>query len=86
MLNLFDFDYDSRIIIGKDILDDKTEGLVIFADYSWLNEKGRYDASSATYSGSDNEEYISYYNNLVYNRYLMSRNILIKDYYKLVLN
>lgn len=85
-LNLFDFDYDSRIIIGKDILDSRNEGLVIFADYSWLNKKGKYDSETSYFSGEISEDYISYYNNLVYNRYLMSRNILIKDYYKLVLN
>lgn len=86
MLNLFDFDYDSRIIIGKDILDSKTSGLVIFADYSWLTSKGAFDAENSAFNGTESQEYLNYYNNLVYNRYLMSRNILIKDYYKLVLN
>ena len=84
VLNLFNIEYDSRIIIGKDILDDSSEGLVIFADHSWLNEYGAYSATNGTFSGSKDDDYVNYICSLVENRYLMSRNILIQDYYKLL--
>lgn len=86
VLNLFGIKYDSRIIIGKDILDDSGTGLVIFADHSWLDEYGSYSAANGTYSGSRDNDYVNYICSLVENRYLMSRNILIQDYYKLIFN
>lgn len=63
VLNLFGIEYDSRIIVGKDILSD-SEGMAIFADYSWL---------------ADND---SDYSNVVSNKYLVSKNIMVYDYYR----
>ena len=63
VLNLFGIEYDSRLIVGKDILSDG-EGMAIFADYSWL---------------ADND---SDYSNVVNNKYLVSKNIMVYDYYR----
>lgn len=63
VLNLFGIEYDSRLIVGKDILSD-SEGMAIFADYSWL---------------TDND---SDYSNVVSNKYLVSKNIMVYDYYR----
>ena len=63
VLNLFGIEYDSRLIVGKDILSD-SEGMAIFADYSWLAD-------------NDND-----YNNVVNNKYLVSKNIMVYDYYR----
>ena len=85
VLNLFGIDYDSRLMVGKDILSN-SPGLVIFADYSWLNDKGKYSYDTKTFTPSNGEvsdEYIEKMNNEVSNKYLISRNILIYDYYKL---
>ncbi len=85
VLNLFGIEYDSRLMVGKDILS-SSPGLVIFADYSWLNEKGKYSYDTKTFTSSNGEvsnEYIEKMNNEVSNKYLVSRNILIYDYYKL---
>ena len=85
VLNLFGIDYDSRLMAGKDILSN-SPGLVIFADYSWLNDKGKYSYDTKTFTPSNGEvsdEYIEKMNNEVSNKYLISRNILIYDYYKL---
>lgn len=90
-LNLFGFDYDSRIIIGKDIMSDE-EGLIIFADNSWISEKGKYSSGTMTFIPSNNfdepdeEAYISKMNNRVSNKYRVSRNIMKYDYYKLLFN
>ena len=63
VLNLFGIEYDSRLVVGKDILSD-SEGMAIFADYSWLAD-------------NDND-----YNNVVNNKYLVSKNIMVYDYYR----
>ena len=63
VLNLFGIEYDSRLIVGKDILSD-SDGMAIFADYSWLTD-------------NDND-----YSNVVNNKYLVSKNIMVYDYYR----
>lgn len=83
-LNLFGITYDSRLMVGKDILSN-SEGLVIFADYSWLTDSGKWDSITNTYTGNEvSEDYITNMTNSVSNKYVVSRNILINDYYKLV--
>ena len=44
--NLFGLYYDSRLIMGQDILSD-SPGLVIFSNYSFLHEQGYYAAAIA---------------------------------------
>ena len=41
LLNLFGIEYDSRLIIGKDILSD-APGLAIFSNRSWVSDYGTY--------------------------------------------
>ncbi len=86
VLNLFNIEFDSRLLIGRDILS-PGDGLVIFNDRSWLNENGLYDSSKKEFKAfkdvSDN--YIESINNNVYNKFVVSRNILDYDYYKFVL-
>ena len=87
-LNLFGVDYDSRIIVGKDILygDD---GLVMFADGSWLTNKGKYNINTdeyVQYDGKVNELYLNRMKRLSENRVLVSRNIMYHDYYKHLFN
>lgn len=67
VLNLFGIEYDSRLIVGKDILSD-SEGMAIFADYSWLAD-------------NDND-----YSGVVSNKYLVSKNIMVYDYYRYLFN
>jgi phosphoglycerol transferase MdoB-like AlkP superfamily enzyme len=58
VLNLFGMEYDSRIIMGKDILSTSL-GLAIFKDKSWVTDKGTYYASSGKFVGEDvDEDYI----------------------------
>lgn len=89
VLNLFGISYDSRLLIGKDILSD-TEGLVIFNDRSWLSEYGKYDAKTKIFTPIDDQlrlswdSYIEQINNEVYNKYVISKNILETNYYKYV--
>ena len=85
VLNLFGMEYDSRIIMGKDILSTST-GIAIFKDKSWVTNKGTYYASKSEFVGEDvDEEYIQNINNIVNNRTAISRMIVINDYYREIL-
>lgn len=87
ILNLFNLEYDSRLLIGKDILSDE-EGIVIFNDRSWINSYGKYDSVKdifTPYKENVSDEYIDTINNEVYNKFLMSKYILDYNYYNKVL-
>lgn len=83
VLNLFGMKYDSRIIMGKDILSTST-GIAIFKDKSWITNKGTYYASKDEFVGDSDvdEEYIKNINNIVNNRTAISRMIVANDYYR----
>ena len=86
VLNLFGMEYDSRIIMGKDILSTST-GIAIFKDKSWVTNKGTYYASKGKFVGDADvsEEYIKNINNIVNNRTAISRMIVDSDYYRAIL-
>ena len=82
VLNLFGMEYDSRIIMGKDILSTSL-GLAIFKDKSWVTNKGTYYASSGKFVGDDvDSDYVKNINSIVNNRVAMSRMIVANDYYR----
>ena len=89
-LNLFGIDYDSRLMAGKDITS-TSEGMVIFADNSWITDNGKYEATTNTFIPSnsfdeDEENYVDKINNRVANKYSISKNIIKYDYYGLLFN
>jgi len=88
VLNLFGVEYDSRLLIGKDILSD-TAPLVIFSDRSFITDKGRYNAITGEFTANEGTEiedgYVEKINKIIYQKYLMSKLILENDYYRIVL-
>ncbi len=87
MLNLFGISFDSRLLMGRDILSN-SEGLVIFNDRSWITEYGKYNATTNIFTPFKEiipDGYIENINNIVYNKYVISKNILETNYYKYVL-
>ena len=85
--NLFGVKYDSRLIIGKDILSTEP-GLAIFGNSSWVSDKGSYFVGSNKYiskDGEEDEDYIKYMNKVVSNKITMSKYIMTYDYYRKVL-
>ena len=60
--NLFDIPYDSRLYSGRDIFAENYSAdkvstsmpLVVFANYSWITEAGRYEASTKTFIPNEN--------------------------------
>lgn len=89
LLNLFGFDYDSRMYAGRDIFSD-SEGLVIFKDKSFVSDTAVYNRKdkSTTWktelTEEEKEAYISAAKQDVNNRYQFSAYILRKDYYSLI--
>ncbi len=89
VLNLFGIEYDSRLLMGRDILSDEGN-IVIFSDRSFITDKGRYNAVTEEFipnEGVEVEEgYVENINAIIYNKYKMSRLILEKDYYNVLWN
>ena len=91
LLNLFGIEYDSRLIIGKDILSDY-EGLAIFSNKSWVSDYGTYFANGSKFvpkpgkkiEGETQAEYIKRMNNRVRNSFNITKLIIDNDYYKYV--
>lgn len=87
VLNLFGIEYDSRLLMGRDILSD-AEPLVIFSDRSFITDKGRYNAVLGKFmpnEGAEVEEgYVEKINTIIHNKYQMSSLVLENDYYRKV--
>lgn len=82
--NMFGVDYDSRLIMGKDILS-TAPGIAIFKDKSWITNKGTYYASSGKFESTEEgvpEGYVDDINRIVNNRVAISRMIVDNNYYK----
>ncbi|MBQ1186607.1 MAG: sulfatase-like hydrolase/transferase [Clostridia bacterium] len=90
LLNLFGFEYDSRLLMGSDIFS-TAEDLVIFNNRSYITDKGKYNAKTGVFTphgentfSSDEEmsEYVKNISAVVNNKFKMSTKILEKDYYR----
>lgn len=87
--NLFDFEYDSRLLMGKDIFSD-SEPLVVFSNRSFITGKGKYNAVTREFIPFDGvvienqNQYLSKYKTEVNNMFLASAGILDHDYYGIV--
>ena len=88
LYNLFGVPYDSRLIIGKDILS-TTPGLAIFGNGSWVSDYGKYYSRNSKENRfilkegkTVDENYVNNMNKIVANRMNMSGLIMKNDYYK----
>ena len=87
VLNLFGIEFDSRLLMGRDLLSN-SEDLIIFNDRSWITEFGKYNATKKSFIPFKKDipdNYIEDINSTVYNKYVVSKNILENNYYKYVL-
>lgn len=84
LLNLFGFEYDSRLYSGQDILSDSSP-LVIFSDRSFMTERVYYDArgkKTESFDGTEvDEEYIKEMKKQVKDAFTFSAGVLNFDYY-----
>lgn len=87
--NLFGLEYDSRLIMGEDILSD-SGGLVIFSNYSFITSHGYYNSTTDQFTCWDGSEpdygAVAEMVAEVQNRVAYSAAILDRDYYRIVLN
>ncbi|MBE5955652.1 MAG: LTA synthase family protein [Lachnospiraceae bacterium] len=92
LLNLFGFEYDSRLLAGSDILSD-SEGLVVFPDGSFITDQGTFDSSKSRFVLFDEnsfseealkEQYVLSTRKKALNLLKISAKILETDYYAYV--
>lgn len=74
--NMFGLEYDSRLLMGKDIFSD-SEGLVMFKDKNWITSKGTRKDLQKTDSA-----YVAKIDKIVADKFAYSALILDKNYYK----
>jgi phosphoglycerol transferase MdoB-like AlkP superfamily enzyme len=83
--NLFGLEYDSRLLMGRDILSDEP-GLVMFSDCSYITDLGEYHAKDDTFMPAPNavipDGYPQNMLKCVQNKFLFSGKILMTDYYR----
>ncbi|MBO4583483.1 MAG: sulfatase-like hydrolase/transferase [Clostridia bacterium] len=93
--NLLGLEYDSRLLFGRDLLDDSAEKLITFRTRSWISDKGRYNFRTKTFtpaegvtfaSADEQEEYVSRINAEVKSKFSASDMVIMKDYYRRVFN
>ena len=84
VLNLFGVEYDSRLLIGRDIFS-SSEKIVIFSDRSWITNKAKYNYLTKKVIKLDNnvdKEYIDSINKIVNDKISISKLIINSNYYK----
>lgn len=83
--NMLGLEYDSRLLMGKDVFSNSSE-LVIFADRSFITDKGMYNANTEEFIPSGNfdgdlQAYLDKTNAVVKNKFKISMLMLENDYY-----
>lgn len=87
VLNLFGIEYDSRLLMGRDILSN-TSSLVIFSNRSFITDKGKYNSITGEFISNTGEEvskeYIDKISTIIEGKVQISKLILEKDYYRTI--
>ena len=87
--NLMGLEYDSRLLIGRDILSD-SEPLVMFSDRSFITDKAFYNAKTnevTSFIGENIEDsYIKETAETVILKFKYSSMVLDTDYYRIILD
>ena len=82
--NLFGLAYDSRLMMGRDILSD-SEGLVVFSNHSFITEYGHFNARTDLFTPNEGvtveEGYAQKMMETVNDMFTYSAAVLDKDYY-----
>ena len=85
--NLFDVEYDSRLMVGRDVFSE-AEPIIFWADRSWITDKGSYNVSNKTFTPKAgvtvDEEYVSRINSIVKNKINFSKSVQKEDYFDYV--
>jgi phosphoglycerol transferase MdoB-like AlkP superfamily enzyme len=89
LLNLMGLEYDSRLLMGRDIFSD-SEPLVIFHNRSFITDKGRYNSITEEFIPNEGvkveEGYVENILEKIERKFYYSEQILDKDYYFKIFN
>lgn len=87
LYNLFGMDFDSRLLMGNDLLS-SSSSIAIMSDDSWITDYGRYYATSEKFEASEDmmlgDSYVELINKKVRNIQKLSILIMKNNYYKFV--
>lgn len=82
--NLFGVDYDSRLLVGRDVFSD-AEPIVLWPDYSWKTDKGTFSIKTGEFTPNEGvtipSGYVEYISSLVANKITYSDSVLKLDYF-----
>ncbi len=89
LLNLFGFQYDSRLLAGTDVLDPTAQHIAILHNGSFITDKVMFDSTKgkATWLVDEStvpEGYLEAAIQTVQNKFNVSTSILNRDYYRIV--
>ena len=89
LLNLFGFEYDSRLLVGRDVLDPNAQHIAILHNGSFITDKVMFDSSTGKVTflvpaEEVAENYVDVVNQMVQNKFTVSAAILDYDYYRIV--
>ena len=86
--NLFGLEYDSRLMVGRDVFS-QSEPLVFWPlSYSWKTDKGTYDATSGSFTPAEgaevDESYVERISSIVKNKTVYSRGVQTNNYFSVI--
>lgn len=85
--NLFGVEYDSRLLIGRDVFSDEIP-LVLWPGHSWKTDKGTYDATNQVFTPAEGQEvddaYIEYVSTLVSNKFRFCTSVQTNYYFNVL--
>lgn len=86
--NLFGLEYDSRLLVGRDVFSDELP-VVFWPTYSWKTDKGSFNSDTDVFTPAEgetvDEEYVAYVSSLVSNKIKFSKTVQNNNYYDALL-
>lgn len=81
LLNLFGVEYDSRLMMGRDILSN-SDGMIVFGNRNIATKDYKYSNMNEYIDGNISLDEIKNIKNDIYMKYRISRLMLENDYYR----
>lgn len=85
ILNLYGFEFDSRLFMGRDILSNN-DGMVVFGNRNIITKNYKYSNMNDVMYGKLDKNYLNEIKNNIYMKYRISRLILENNYYNYLFN
>ncbi|MCD8077135.1 MAG: LTA synthase family protein, partial [Lachnospiraceae bacterium] len=84
LLNLFGVEYDSRLLVGRDVFSD-ADPLVLWNNHSFITDLGVYDAETGEFTANEgvtvDDSYVESIKTIVSNKISFSSQVMEYDYY-----